>query len=1093
MPATSPEIGQIVHVRARQYLVESVTPPVHPEGDILVSLACLNDDAQGQVLEVFWEREIDAKILGNSTWEQVAQRGFDRAQYFSAYLHTLRWNCVTSTNPKLFQAPYRAGIQVKAYQLEPLRKALLMPRVSLFIADDVGLGKTIEAGLILREMIMRQKIRRVVIACPPSVVRQWQEEMESRFGLLFQVIDREFFATKRRERGYGVNPWTTHNRFIISHALVRDETYASLLKDWLGDFAPGSMLILDEAHNAAPASGSRYAIDSQLTKTMRELAPRFEHKLFLSATPHNGHSNSFTALLEILDPQRFCRGVFEPEKHRKALETVMVRRLKQDLRDTGDRDFPQRQIIPIAIDGLPADAPDLVLAELLQKYRTCREERLKDAPKSTQNTAKLVITSLQKRLLSSIEAFARTLQVHRASMERQAEKQRQNTNLDFPLLRQSIGADDDRAELTEDEVQSEEDAQMTTATQQSALEISVEELALLEQMGNIAQNARYQTDARIEYLVNWIKANMCPNLGQPQAVWNSRRLLIFTEYLDTKRYLEQQLTQAIGGNSNRMDFFHGGMGEERREQIKSAFNADPNAHPLRILIATDAAREGINLQNYCADLFHFDIPWNPSRMEQRNGRIDRKLQRESEVRCHYFILRQRAEDRVLDVLVKKTATIQRELGSLAPVLERQVAKLLDLGIQSQQESELKAQIDEIDCALVGRSGEQLGERRDNIVQQLEIARPQNQKLLTELAQLDEMLEESQKWLGLDDRLFRDALSVSLEIMGAPSLEPLDARAALKDGDTAQWIVPQMDSQTSDPAWAKTLDSLRSVRKPGQNIWEWRKESPVRPVVFRDPGSLDGEVVHLHLEHRLVQRLLGRFLAQGFVHNELTRACVCLTDDPVPKVIVLGRLSLYGARASRLHDEIVAVAAEWIEPDLRGKGKLKALGESDKENVLATLEDCLANPRLREVSISTQSRLQAFAAQDVLELLPSLEKRAATLVERAKKKLLDRGVREASEMRQLLIEQQDLILKKEKQDGGYQLSLFNLNELLRKQNPKFNAEELRQLEADRRHWRVRIDQLEKEISSEPERIEEIYQVKADRIEPVGLVYLWPVSK
>jgi hypothetical protein len=150
MPAT-PEIGQIVNVRARQYLVESVTPPIHPQGDTLVSLACLNDDAQGQVLEVFWAREIDAEILGNSTWEQVAQRGFDRPHYFSAYLHTLRWNCVTSTNPKLFQAPYRAGIEVKAYQLEPLRKALLMPRVSLFIADDVGLGKTILQGERLRQ------------------------------------------------------------------------------------------------------------------------------------------------------------------------------------------------------------------------------------------------------------------------------------------------------------------------------------------------------------------------------------------------------------------------------------------------------------------------------------------------------------------------------------------------------------------------------------------------------------------------------------------------------------------------------------------------------------------------------------------------------------------------------------------------------------------------------------------------------------------------------------------------------------------------------------------------------------------------------
>ena len=597
MPAT-PEIGQIVNVRARQYLVEAVTLPIHPQGDTLVSLACLNDDAQGQVLEVFWEREIDAAILGNSTWEQVAQRGFDRPHYFSAYLHTLRWNCVTSTDPKLFQAPYRAGIEVKAYQLEPLRKALLMPRVSLFIADDVGLGKTIEAGLILREMIMRQKIRRVVIACPPSVVRQWQEEMESRFGLLFQVIDREFFASKRRERGYGVNPWATHNRFIISHALIRDEAYAAPLRIWLEEFAPGSMLILDEAHNAAPASGSRYAIDSQLTKTMRELAPRFEHKLFLSATPHNGHSNSFTALLEILDPQRFCRGVFEPEKHQKALETVMVRRLKQDLRDTGDRDFPQRKIIPIAIEGLPVDAPELVLAQLLQQYRTCREQRLKDAPKSTQNTAKLVITSLQKRLLSSIEAFARTLKVHRASIERQVEKQRQSDIQEFPLLYQSIGSDDDRAELSEAEVQAEEDAQMTRATQQTNREIGAEELALLAEMGNIAQNARHQADAKVQHLVAWIKEYMCPKLGQPQATWNDRRLLIFTEYLDTKSYLERQLTQAIGNTSQRLGFFHGSMGEERRQQIKTAFNADPHTHPLRILIATDAAREGINLQNY---------------------------------------------------------------------------------------------------------------------------------------------------------------------------------------------------------------------------------------------------------------------------------------------------------------------------------------------------------------------------------------------------------------------------------------------------------------------------------------------------------------
>ncbi len=1056
----SPATGQIVYLRSRQYLVEDVISHREMGGDTQVSLSCLEDDAQGQMLEVFWERERDARILGDASWELVAKRGFDNPRYFSAYLHTLRWNCVTSTNPKLFQAPYRAGIEVKAYQLEPLRKALQMPRVSLFIADDVGLGKTIEAGLILREMLMRQKIRRVVIACPPSVVRQWQSEMESRFGLLFQIVDREFVAAKRRERGYGINPWTTHTRFIISHALIRDETYAAQLRDWLKEFAPQSMLILDEAHNAAPASGTRYAIDSQLTKSIRELAPRFEHKLFLSATPHNGHSNSFAALLEMLDPQRFCRGV--PVKNKKVLDAVMVRRLKRDIRELNTSDFPKREVIPIVIDGLEESAPELALAQLLQEYRREREERLKDASKSVQNTASLVITSLQKRLLSSIEAFARTLRVHRQAIEKQAQKQ---VGGSFNLLVQAPGADDDRAEFAEAEIQAEEDVQMTRATQQINQGLTPRELELLAEMERIAQSARYQPDSRVKRLIEWIQKHQCPDLGEPRAKWNQRRMLIFTEYLDTKRYLEQQIGNAIADSDldlRRIGAFHGGMGEDSREAIKAAFNFDPTRHPLRILIATDAAREGVNLQNYCADLFHFDIPWNPSRMEQRNGRIDRKLQREKEVRCYYFVLPQRPEDRVLDVLVRKTATIQEELGSLSPVVERQVSKLLDGGIRSPQVQALTEALEQVD---------ENTERKDTILTELEAIRPEVQKLHKQQEELQGILTSSQQWLGLSDQHFRDALSVSLELLGASGLAPMNSQDAIADLDRTKWVVPMTD----DPQWAGILDSLRPLRKPGQKLWDWRNENPVRPVVFKDPGTLDGEVVHLHLEHRLVQRLLGRFLAQGFVHNELTRACVCLTDDPIPKVIVLGRLSLYGERASRLHDEIVAIAADWIAPEARGRRKLKALTEGEKKDVLALLEKSLITPRLRDVSQGISERLQGFAAQDVGELLPELEDRAQELTKRASEKLTKRGQKEAEAMRQLLIEQRDRIL--EQKSKNVQLKFFD---------------EVQQLEADRRHWERRLKELDKEIEDEPRRIEETYQVKATRIEPVGLVYLVPVS-
>ncbi len=1060
MSEARPEPGNLVRVRTRQYLVEEVTIPPDPRDQTLVRLSCLDDDAQGTVLEVLWERELDAKVMGAAQWDKLGTRGFDPARRFWAYLNTLRWNCVTSTDPRLFQAPYRAGIEVQAFQLEPLRKALLLPRVNLFIADDVGLGKTIEAGLILRELIQRQKVRRVVVACPASVVRQWQEEMEQRFGILFEIFDRKYVLERRCERGYSVNPWDTHSRFIVSHALLRNEEYAAPLRNWLGNFSPGSLLILDEAHNAAPATSSKYAVDSQLTAAVRDVARRFEHRLFLSATPHNGHSNSFAALLEILDDQRFCRGV--PVRTPKLRDEVMVRRLKTDLRKQLGG-FPERKVVQVDLSGLPEDTPELVLARLLQDYAEAREQRFSRATRGRQQAAMLILHSLQKRLLSSVEAFALSLRAHRRGLDRKGPATAADT---LDLLAEAPSAGDDRAELPEEDLEQEAAEQMELATAEAGTEAPVtpDERSLLDRMTEIAEQARHEADARVRWLVAWMRKHLFEG-GR----WNNRRVLIFTEYTDTKRYLVQRLEEAftdVADFAERIDTFTGDAGGKAKQEIKKAFNSDPAKHPLRVLIATDAAREGVNLQAFCADLIHFDVPWNPGRMEQRNGRIDRKLQPSPEVRCYYFLYAQREEDRVLSALVKKTERIQQELGSLSPVVERRLARMLDGVISRRRIPDLLQQIHTEDTP---------EDQKAVVAEELEETREREAKLAAQIEVLQNMLQRSREFLGLEEGELREVVSLGLELQGAPPLQCLDEPTS----PTARYTFPRLDQLPgADPSWADTLDALREPRKPEQKPWDWRREAPLRPVVFQDPGRIDDSVVHLHLEHRVVKRLLGRFISQGFVYEDLSRACVGQSRDAIPRVVLLGRLSLFGEGGARLHEEVIPVAARWLDPATGAR--LKAYAEDDRaeEHTLNLLERALVEGDGR-VPEPVQRRLLETARRDVQQLHPELESRAKKAEAAALKRLRERGEREAKEMVDILQGQKKRIEKERQRQEQTQLTL-DLDD------------ERRQLEADRRYWARRLESLARELEEEPARIRASYDHKAQRLEPVGLIYLWPVS-
>ena len=1108
----------MVHVRTRHWLVEEVIPASSPGESSRVRLACADDDAQGQELEVFWDCELDRAIVDEEPWSDLGKRGFDSPDHFAAFLNTLRWSCTTATDPSLFQAPFRAGIKIDAYQMEPLRKALLLPRVNLFIADDTGLGKTIEAGLIVRELLLRRKVRTIVVAAPPSVLEQWKGEMEERFGLIFQILDRHYLARIRRERGFGTNPWSTHSRFLVSHRLLADPTYADPMRAWLGPKRPGSLLVLDEAHHAAPSHRGRYGIESKFTRAVRDLCDRFEHRLFLSATPHNGHSHSFSTLLELLDPHRFTRGV--TVRGKEDLDAVMVRRLKEDIREEVGG-FPKRRVEPVVIDGLPDDAPELVLSRLLDEYRTLRNRRFANATARGRAAAGLLVVGLQQRLLSSIEAFARSLKRHRKTVTRQWAKgagasgakprdpgsvRVKSADDEGDGFLMTAGADDDSADHLIPAPESEEDRDLAADAEAAeeaeeeglieaanreaetglrrdatAEEIWQEELRLLDRMREVADEARTRPDAKTHRLIDWIRDNLCPDLppyGEPVVgkapVWNYRRVLVFTENREgTKRFLKEALERAIEGTDRadeRIEVIDGLTGGPRRKEIQRRFKERPTKDPLRILLATDAAREGLNFQAHCTDLFHFDLPWNPGRIEQRNGRIDRKLQPADEVRCHYFKLPQRHEDRVLEVLVRKTGTIRRELGSLAKVIDEDVEARLKGGIRRSDADALA-----VELTVLGKKNLP-ADRRRAITEEFEAVRERRQDLRKQIDRCRTLLDKSRNWVRFRPDAFRKALSCSLGIQQAGPL-----RQERDESGREVWRFPELDGRVaSDPSWAATLDTLRVPIKRDQKPLEWRKEAPIRPVVFSDPEELTEEVVHLHLEQRVAQRLLARFRAQGFIHHDLSRACLAHVADSVPRVVLLGRLSLYGERAERLHEEIVTVTARWREPELR-RGALSPYALDAERKTMALLDELLASGRASQPNETVRRRLLAYAGRDVGELRPHLEPRAEELAERAALKLRERGEREARELRDTLVRQRDRV-KAELERHEAQVAQFALD---------LNVDDKKQLDANKRAWRERLGQFERDLRDEPERIRNFYRVRGKpRVEPVGLVYLWP---
>jgi len=304
-------------VRNRRGVISGVRLFDGHEGELHLVQVEYRDGQRPLEEQLLWEIEPSKYLLEPNEIPRSADPAMEPDE-FDALVRAARWSAIHpfidpdgsgSLDRSPISSPFHGAVQIDDYQLIPLLKALRMPRINLMIADDVGLGKTIEAGLILSELLLRRRIGRVLILTPASLRTQWRDEMWSKFSLSFDLVDRDSTVKLRRTLGIDANPWRTCPKIIASYHYLRQpdvlEQFISAARAPEGSpHLPWDLLIVDEVHNLMP---SPFGEDSQLCDMLRLITPLFENRLFLTATPHNGHTRSFTGLLELLDPVRFTR------------------------------------------------------------------------------------------------------------------------------------------------------------------------------------------------------------------------------------------------------------------------------------------------------------------------------------------------------------------------------------------------------------------------------------------------------------------------------------------------------------------------------------------------------------------------------------------------------------------------------------------------------------------------------------------------------------------------------------------------------------------------------------------------------------------
>lgn len=639
--------GMLVNLRRRIWRVEDVS------GGILTAMPIDDFGARPQQFLLDLEK-VEPGTVAPPSLESLGDHTLQ-----GLLLQAIRLDALHGAAP--FVSLQRTAVIPVEYQLVPLVMALRQHPVRLLIADTTGLGKTIEAGLIALELLARGRARSVLIVTPASLRDQWREQMRDLFYLDFDIISGETRKSLERTIPPGADPWLYFDRLIVSIDYAKDIRIRPeiLKRQW-------DIVIVDECHNAAmPHSQAGRRADMDRWEALHQIAASAsQHLLLLSATPHNGYTDSYCSLLSMLSPDLVTQASDGPRPVRAIAQHHVCQRTRTDVQgwfEEAGKDFPFPKREPTKETEIEVDLHRDYI-QILRRLDTVLEYLADFAARAGRaQAAEWLRLHLHRRALSSPEALRRSLE-NRIERLRAAMQRQMGDETDEPLL-WALG------DKGASDVESEEDRDRTA---DSAV-LNVAQERQLELFGELLDDLRAIKPAKDRKLTV-LRDQVIPSLLKMAGENTPARIIIFTRFRDTLSYLERELSQSqhTAASPKRepdestayaIVSLHGELSAGEREQRYQRFVSSERA----VLLATDVISEGLNLQSACCMVVHADLPYNPNRIDQRNGRVDRFGQRAPTVYIRTLYCKDTTDEDVLELLVRKMEQMRRDLGFSPPM------------------------------------------------------------------------------------------------------------------------------------------------------------------------------------------------------------------------------------------------------------------------------------------------------------------------------------------------------------------------------------------------------------------------------------------